>query len=142
MNEFEHLRQMRALKQPVAPSRDLWADIERRIEASERAASPGRARQPRRWLAVAAIATLAVLSGGLGLRLAMQPAAVAPTVAAAKAWKPDDPRLSGAAVELSSAQRELSQAMQQSPDSAALQRLLLRTERQQDRLRHLEQQAG
>lgn len=45
-------------------------------------------------------------------------------------------------MELDAARMELTQAMQDSPDSAALQRLLLRTERQRDRLRNLEKQAG
>jgi anti-sigma-K factor RskA len=143
MNEFEYLRQMRSLKQPVAPTRDLWAGIERGLDQAERAATPERAaRRPMRWLAVAAIATLAVISGGLGLRLATMPGTAPAPMAAAPAWKPDDPRLSGAALELDSARMELSQAMQQSPGTEALQRLLIRTERQQDRLRHLEQQAG
>ena len=90
----------------------------------------------------AAIAGVAVLGGGIGLHL------VAPTGSDGLAkvsethWKPTDPRLSGAAVELDAARMELTQAMQDSPDSAALQRLLLKTERQRDRLRNFEKQAG
>ncbi|MEZ2419408.1 hypothetical protein [Luteibacter sp. RCC_6_2] len=139
MNELDYLRQMRSLNRPVVPHRDLWAGIEARLDESQ-GASAIRHRRARPWLMAAAIAGVAVLGGGLGLHL------VSPTdragIAAGPAWKPSDPRLSGAAVELDAARMELTQAMQDSPDSAALQRLLLRTERQRDRLRNLEKQAG
>ncbi|TCV95717.1 hypothetical protein EC912_10261 [Luteibacter rhizovicinus] len=139
MNELDYLRQMRAMKQPVTPRRDLWADIDRRLDESATTAPPSRQRG-RPWLMAAAIAGVAVLGGGLGLHLiAANPA---PDFASAPAWKPTDPRLSGAAVELDAARMELSQAIQDSPDSPALQRLLERTEHQRDRLRHIEQQAG
>ena len=139
MNDLDYLRQMRSLNRPVVPHRDLWAGIEARLDEAPVAAVPRRRRaQP--WLMAAAIAGVAVLGGGIGLHL------VAPTggsgVASTTAWKPTDPRLSGAAVELDAARMELTQAMQDSPDSAALQRLLLRTERQRDRLRTFEKQAG
>ena len=139
MNDLDYLRQMRSLNRPVVPHRDLWAGIEARLDEAPAAALPRRRRaQP--WLMAAAIAGVAVLGGGIGLHL------VAPTgsdgVASTTAWKPTDPRLSGAAVELDAARMELTQAMQDSPDSAALQRLLLRTERQRDRLRTFEKQAG
>ncbi len=139
MNELEYLRQMRSLNRPVAPRRDLWAGIEARLDEAPAAATLRRRRaQP--WLMAAAIAGVAILSGSLGLHL------VAPTgsdnLASESHWKPTDPRLSGAAVELDAARMELTQAMQDSPDSAALQRLLLKTERQRDRLRNLEKQAG
>jgi hypothetical protein len=138
MNELEYLRQMRSLNRPVAPRRDLWTGIEARLDEAPAAATPRRRRaQP--WLMAAAIAGVAVLGGGIGLHL------VAPTGSdnlASSHWKPTDPRLSGAAVELDAARMELTQAMQDSPDSAALQRLLLKTERQRDRLRNLEKQAG
>lgn len=139
MNELEYLRQMRSLNRPVTPRRDLWAGIQARLDETPVAAAPRRRRaQP--WLMAAAIAGVAILSGSIGLHL------VAPTgsdgLASETHWKPTDPRLSGAAVELDAARMELTQAMQDSPDSAALQRLLLKTERQRDRLRNLEKQAG
>jgi hypothetical protein len=139
MNELEYLRQMRSLNRPVAPRRDLWTGIEARLDEAPVAAAPRRRRaQP--WLMAAAIAGVAILGGSVGLHL------VAPTgsdsIASESHWKPTDPRLSGAAVELDAARMELTQAMQDSPDSAALQRLLLKTERQRDRLRNLEKQAG
>jgi hypothetical protein len=138
MNELDYLRQMRSINRPVTPHRDLWADIDARLD--DAAAMPRRQHRARPWLMAAAIAGVAVLGGGLGLRL------VAPSetnaVATAAPWKPSDPRLTGAAVELDAARMELTQAMQDSPDSAALQRLLLRTERQRDRLRNLDTQAS
>ena len=139
MNDLEYLRQMRSLNRPVAPHRDLWAGIEARLDEAPVAASP-RHRRAQPWLMAAAIAGVALLGGSIGLHL------VAPatnnTLASEPHWKPTDPRLSGAAVELDAARMELTQAMQDSPDSAALQRLLLKTERQRDRLRNLEKQAG
>lgn len=141
MNELDYLRQMRSLNRPIAPPRDLWSGIEARLDASSAVdtASPRRRRaQP--WLMAAAIAGVAVLGGSLGLHL-VGPAG-SDSLASRQVWKPSDPRLSGAAVELDAAHMELTQAMQDSPDSPALQRLLLRTERQRDRLRNLEKQAG
>ncbi|KJV31618.1 hypothetical protein [Luteibacter yeojuensis] len=140
MNELDYLRQMRSLNRPVAPRRDLWADIDARLDAAP-AAAPSRHRRAQPWLMAAAIAAVAVLSGGIGLRLA--PGGGDPAVAQAHAgWKPTDPRLTGAAVELDAARMELTQAMQDSPQSAALQRLLQKTERQRDRLRTFDKQAG
>lgn len=138
MNELDYLRQMRSLNRPVVPHRDLWAGIDARLdEAPVAARRTGRARP---WLMAAAIAGVAVLGGGLGLRLVSPTAS--DSLASQTKWKPADPRLSGAAVELDAARMELTQAMQDSPDSPALQRLLQRTERQRDRLRDLEKQAG
>jgi hypothetical protein len=90
-------------------------------------------------LLVASFVGITLLALGLGLQQSRQP--IQAPVAAARvpsAWKPDDPRLAGAAVELDAARMELRQAIEQSPDSAALQRLLLRTEQQQSRLRQLD----
>jgi hypothetical protein len=57
-------------------------------------------------------------------------------------WKPADPRLAGAAIELDAARMELQLAIRQAPNSPALQRLLDRTELQQTQLRQLANQAG
>lgn len=139
MNELDYLRQMRSLNRPVTPHRDLWTDIEARLGEAVPTATV-RHRRARPWLMAAAIAGAAVLGGGIGLHL------VSPTpndgLAAAKAWKPADPRLTGAAVQLDATRLELTQAMRENPDSPALQRLLLRTERQRDRLRNFDKQAG
>ncbi|MDQ7997572.1 MAG: hypothetical protein AAGC76_17150 [Luteibacter sp.] len=140
MNELDYLRQMRSLNRPVTPHRDLWADIDARLGEAPVIAQPRRRRaQP--WLMAAAIAGVAVLSGGVGLHLA-RPTGSDGMASTTQPWKPADPRLSGAAVELDAAHMELTQAMKDSPDSPALQRLLLRTERQRDRLRNFEKQAG
>lgn len=146
MNEFEWRQQMRKLREPVAPGRDLWGAIDASLEdRSEDPASPQAAPQapPRPWLLAAALAGTFLLAGGIGLRLHRQ-AGTAPTGTPALAdtpWKPSDPRLSGAAIELDAARIELRQAMQQS-NSPSLQRLLARTEHQQTQLRHLAQEAG
>ncbi|GAA0906304.1 hypothetical protein KR767_02745 [Luteibacter anthropi] len=141
MNELDYLRQMRSLNRPVAPQRDLWAGIEARLDEGRPAAAvTPRQRRTRPWLMAAAIAGVAVLGGGIGLHL------VAPTslddMAVGPAWKPADPRLAGAAIQLDATRMELNQAMREAPDSAALQRLMLRTERQRERLRNFDKQAG
>lgn len=147
MNEFEWRQQMRKLHQPIAPSRDLWGAIDASLEDRNVGAAPVQAtrrawRQP--WLLAAALAGAFLLAGSIGLRLHRN-ATVAADGASALAntsWSPSDPRLGGAAIELDAAQLELRQAMQQSPHSPSLQRLLARTERQQTQLRHLVHEAG
>lgn len=152
MNEFEWLRQMRELNQPVAPRNDLWARIDAALDetaATESATvtpiKPAH-RHPQVWAVAASIAALIVLACGVAWRT--QPVAPAtPSMALQAAgentpWKPSDPRLAGAAVELDAARMELQQAIQQAPDSPALQRLLQRTDAQQNLLRELEKHAG
>ncbi|WP_426662559.1 hypothetical protein [Rhodanobacter aciditrophus] len=144
MNEFEWRRQMRDLRRPIAPGRDLWSAIDaalvERDDSATAAQSARRAtRQP--WLAAAALAGAFLLAGGVGLRL-HRSTAVAPASANAAPWNPSDPRLSGAAIELDAAQLELQQAMLQSPHSSSLQRLLAHTVQQQTQLRHLDHEAG
>lgn len=150
MNEFEWRQQMRDLRQPIAPHHDLWGAIDAALEArgGNAAATPTArhaSRQP--WLLAAALAGAFLLAGGIGLRLHRNASAVAGstpalTNAAAAPWSSPDPRLSGAAIELDAARLELQQAMQQSPHSPALQRLLARTEQQQTQLRQLVHEAG
>ncbi len=142
MNELEWHRQMRALRQPVSPRRDLWADIEARLDADGPAAETT-PRAPRRqaWLLAASFAGLSLLAVALNhQRVAESPVSL--EARAVDIWKPSDPRLAGAAVELDAARMELQQAMQQAPHSPALQRLLDRTEKRQSQLRQLERQAG
>lgn len=144
MNDFEWRRQLRDLRQPEAPQRDLWAGIERSLEAGPmaEASQPGIHRRAHSsWWLAAGLAAVTVLAVGLN-RPSMQADLANPTVAAVTPWKPADPRLAGAAIELTAAQIELRQAIQQAPDSTALQRLLNRTEQQQARLRRLGQDAG
>jgi hypothetical protein len=148
MNEFEWRRQLRDLHRPLAPGRDLWPQIEATLDtlpqAGQRlppAVSPRGSSRPL-WLLAASFAGLTLLALGLALqqdRHASTGYPVASSAPATKPWKPEDPRLAGAAIELDAARLELRQAMQQSPNSIALRRLLNRTEQQQNRLRHLDQ---
>ncbi len=143
MNEFEWRRQLRELRQPRMPSRNLWPAIDAALDGAAVAPAPT-TRVPsrrRRWLFGASLAASLVLACGVGWRLLQAPADhAAPT--ATSTWKPTDPRLAGAAIELGAAHMELELAIQQAPDSAALQRLLRRTEQQQAQLRHLADRAG
>lgn len=142
MNEFEWHRQMRALREPVSPRRDLWADIEAKLDAgSPTAAVAPRARRSHAWLLAASFAGLSLLAVAVNHQLRVE----APATLEAQVpvnWKPADPRLAGAAVELDAARIELQQAIQQAPHSPALQRLLDRTAKRQSQLRQMEQQAG
>lgn len=150
MNEFEWRRQMRALRQPLAPRPDLWASIDAALENAEPTVSGSlpianrRSANPRRWLLAASFAASVLLAGAIGwhARNAIAPAPVAGTQPAPRGWKPADPRLTGAASQLNAARMELQQAIEQAPDSPALQRLLIRTERQQNQLRQLAADAG
>lgn len=92
----------------------------------------------------AGFAGLSLLAGSLNLQLQRTQHSVAPATdfAGADHWKPTDPRLAGAAVELDAARMELQQAILQAPHSPALQRLLNRTEKRQWQLRQMENQAG
>ncbi len=135
MNEFEWRRHLRARRQPQAPGRDLWPAIDAALGDAPVAHAPdsrSRLRRRRWWLGVAVAASM-VLAGGVGWRLLQAPTAGATTTST---WRPSDPRLAGAAIELDAARVELQLAMRQAPDSAALQRLLQRTEQQQAQLRH------
>jgi hypothetical protein len=147
MNEFEWRRQLRELRQPLAPQRDLWASIEASLDDAERVDAPilqvRPGQRPRRWLLGAGLAAAVLLAAGLGRHLLQPPTTPAVASNARSGWKPADPRLVGAAIELDAARMELQLALQQAPDSATLQRLLSRTERQQTQLRRLaNHQAG
>jgi hypothetical protein len=154
MNEFEWLRQMRDLNQPVAPRDDLWARIDAAIDNAapavvETPTPIRRARHRQVWALAASAAAVMLLAGGIAWRMHAVAPAAPPVVVSNKPslenapWKPSDPRFAGAAVEFGAARMELQQAMQQAPDSPALQRLLQRTEQQQTQLREqLEKQAG
>ena len=147
MNEFEWRQQMRNLRQPIAPNRDLWSAIEAALDERSDHATPAQTARHalrRPWLLAAALAGAFLLAGGIGLRLqrAAAPAASGTSTLANATWTPSDPRLGGAAIELGAARLELQQAMRQSPHSPSLQRLLARTVQQQDQLRHLAHEAG
>ena len=87
---------------------------------------------------LAASVLLAVIAG-FNARVQTAQTMTASTTAT---WKPSDPRLAGAATELSAAHSELQQAIEQAPNSPALQRLLKRTEQQQTQLRQLAREAS
>lgn len=152
MNEFEWLRQMRELNRPVAPQNDLWTRIDAMLdsaassEATTTSMPAPRARHRRAWALAAGFAAVMVLAGGIVWHVYKAPNAASiaanGTNASNPSWKPSDPRLAGAALVLDAARMELQQAMQQAPDSPALQRLLQRTHAQQNQLRELEKQAG
>jgi hypothetical protein len=136
MNEFEWHRQLRDLRQPQLPPRDLWPSIDAALHRADAVDDePARApRHPqRRPLVAAGLAASALLIAGTvwqpwptqRAREVVRSEIVVPS------WKPSDPRLAGAAVEFTAARMELQQALQQAPDSPALRRLLLRTRQQQ-----------
>lgn len=144
MNEFEWRRQLRELRQPLAPQRDLWHAIDAALGAAAADLADNRPQSIRRrpWLLGVSLAASVLLAAGIGWHLLRAPAPAAAPIANSTPWKPVDPRLAGAAIELDAAQLELKMAIQQAPHSVALQRLLDRTERQQAQLRQLASQAG
>lgn len=155
MTEFEWRRQLRELRQPLVPQRDLWVSIDAALDGVQRSdathathltgvSGHPSTRHARRLLA-AGLAAAVLLACGIGWQTwqhAANPATVASNTHAPAAWKPADPRLAGAAIELDAARMELQLAIRQAPDSAALQRLLDHTEQQQTQLRQLARQAG
>ncbi|MFC5582554.1 hypothetical protein [Rhodanobacter terrae] len=151
MNEFEWLRQLRDLRQPLTPRRDLWASLDAALDKVERLdapavqalpAPPPRPRQRR--LVAASLAASVLLAAGIGWHEMHTPTdtQIARAGRVSASWKPADPRLAGAAIELDAARMELQLAIRQAPHSPALQRLLDRTELQQTQLRQLAEQAG
>lgn len=146
MNEFEWLKQTRALRQPVEPESDLWAGIAERINTPAKTPSevPRRARLLP-WAMAASLAALSVLAGTLAWQ--QKPAsppqlASRATPVAATPWKPHDPRLVGAAIELNTARRQLVRAIHRAPRDTYLQHMLANTNRQLERLQQLERRAG
>ena len=147
MNEFEWRRQLRELQQPQTPRRDLWPAIDAALDQTDaRSSAPASAWSARRrTLAGVAMAASLLLVVGMGWRLwlTVHTASSESVGTTSHAnWKPADPRLAGAAIELDAARLELKMAIEQAPDSAALQRLLRHTERQQAQLRQLAERAS
>ena len=142
MNEFEWRRQLRELRQPQLPNRNLWPSINAALDGAA-VAHPHTMRSGtrRRWLLGAGVAASLALAGVLGWHMLQAPTGAASTTASSN-WKPSDPRLTGAAIELDAARMELKLAIRQAPDSAALQRLLQRTEQQQTQLRRMTDRAS
>jgi len=152
MNEFEWRRQLRDLRQPLTPRRDLWASLDAALDDVERMDAPEiqqtssmhSPRHRRRWLVGASLAAAVLLVAGIGWHRLQAPTdtQIVRADRAPASWKPADPRLAGAAIELDAARMELQLAIRQAPHSPALQRLLDRTELQQTQLRQLADQAG
>ena len=143
MNEFEWRRQLRDLRQPLAPQRDLWHAIDATLDAAATDLTDNPPRSTRRsWLLGASLAASLLLVAGIGWHLLRASTPVPAPIASTHPWKPVDPRLAGAAIELDAARLELQLAIRQAPTSAALQRLLDRTEQQQAQLRQLANQAS
>ncbi|MEO9077762.1 MAG: hypothetical protein ABI268_00485 [Rhodanobacter sp.] len=144
MNEFEWRQQLRALRQPLAPQHDLWHSIDAALDACATELADTRSHSARSpWLLRASVAASLLVIAGIGWHL-LAPARtpLLTPIASTHPWRPADPRLAGAAIELDAAQLELQLAIQQAPTSPALQRLLDRTERQQAQLRQLTKQAS
>ncbi|HWU77230.1 MAG TPA: hypothetical protein VN043_12070 [Rhodanobacter sp.] len=144
MNEFEWRRQLRDLRQPLTPQRDLWHAIDASLDAAAVGRADNNPPQSRRrlWLLGAGLAASVLLVAGIGWHLLQARAPAPAPIASSTPWKPADPRLAGAAIELDAARLELQLAIRQAPASAALQRLLDRTEQQQAQLRRLANQAS
>ncbi len=145
MNEFEWLKQTRALKRPVATRRDLWPGIAQRINAAAIARPTARQRLLP-WAMAAALAAISVAAGWVASRQQIVPSPrVATTRTAPQTvapWKPRDPRLVGAAIELNTARRQLTLAIHAAPHDTFLQHMLEHTNQQLDRLQQLEHRAG
>ncbi len=131
MNQFQWLAQTRALRTDHLPSRDLWPDIASRL-ASRRHEPQARGRLP--WLAAAATILLGL---GFGYAALHGPAVPTPLVLndAGARWKPEDPRLAGAAIELQAAQAQIRLALQAQPGATYLEHIQRLTRDQQQRLR-------
>jgi tryptophan 2,3-dioxygenase len=150
VNEFSWRRQLRNLRQPHAPRHDLWRAIDAALDgqtisapSSNMFAMNRRSLRVRRRRFAAAAAGACLLLGAAGwYALPFSAPFNSGSSTLTVQWQPSDPRWSGAAIELHAAHRELQQAMRQAPASAALQRLLERTELQQSQLRQLARQAG
>lgn len=152
MSEFELQRQLRGLREPIAPQRDLWSGIESRIDPTHRLpAMPARRRWP---MALAASLFVGVLSSVALMSMQTQaPNEPAVSVSNSESVKvrierarqqarSGDPRLAGSEVVLDSAISELEAALQQQPDATFLVGLINRTHAQQRRIARLGLDAG
>lgn len=155
MTDFELRRQLRELRGPHEPDRDLWPQIARQI-AGASPLVPAEARH-RRWpLALAAGIALAVSSAIFSLALQHRDGGAGSTLAesrndlsvreqierARELASTGDPRLAAPEVVLDSASGELELALQQRPDATFLVGLINRTHAQRRRLARLGLEAG
>lgn len=155
MNEFELRRELRELRVPREPRRDLWVQISRRIDAG--AALPKPAARRSWWpLAAAAGVALAVTAGLFSLSLQRHAQNEEPALAslrdgpsvreqierARELASTGDPRLAGAEVVIDAASDELEQALKQHPDAIFLVGLINNTHAQRRKLARLGLNAG
>lgn len=126
---------LRQLRREVAPTRDLWPDIESRLR---------RRRHPAPWISLALAASLVI---GLAVSVRQQGLVVPEGTVAVALAAPQSARLelegpNRALVKanlkiVSDAEKQLRDALKQSPDSQSLKRLLDSTQRQRRDLRRL-----
>lgn len=155
MNDFELRRELRELRVPREPQRDLWTQISRQLDGGP--ALPKQiARRPWWPLATAAGVALAVTAGLFSLALQRQddrqqaglsslrdgPSVRAQIERARELANTGDPRLAGAEVVIDSASDELEHALQQHPDAVFLVGLINRTHAQRRKLARLGLNAG
>lgn len=155
MNDFELRRELREMRVPHEPRRDLWAQIAGRLDGAPALPKPI-ARRPWWPLAVAAGVALAVTAGLFSLTMQdrddNQQAGISslrdgPSVKeqierARELADSGDPRLAGAEVVIDAASDELEQALQQHPDAVFLVGLINRTHAQRRKLARLGLNAG
>ena len=155
MNDFELRRELRELRTPREPGRDLWTPISRQIRIGSVAPA---AVSRRRWLPFAAAAGIAfAVSAGVfllalqqqadpedaGLAFQRESQSVREQIDHARELATTgDPRLASAEVVLDAANEELELAMQQRPDAVFLVGLLNRTHAQRRKLARLGLDAG
>ena len=144
MNEFEWLKQTRALARPEPPRHDLWSGIAARIDTPANAST----HRPSRllpWAMAASLAAVSMLAGALVWQQHLTPtpqlAMHAPPVQITP-WKPRNPLLAGPAIELNLAQQQLARAIQRSPHDPFLRHMLAYTNAQVERLQQLPHSAG
>ena len=151
MTDFELRRDLRDLRGPREPQRDLWPEIARRIAAESRPSLQPISRR-RRWpLALAAAVAMTVGVGvfSLALRERTDPAAntrlseqtrldVGQQIQRAREQATlSDPRLVSAEVVLDAASSELDHALSEQPDATFLVGLINRTNSQRRKLARL-----
>jgi len=127
-SEFEWRNQMRKLGGAVEPARDLWPQIQARLQPA--------VRREAAWPRLAAAAMFLVVCGVLGwhARLDTAPELDASARTALDWAQPANPSLAAAAQDLDGASAQLQQALEQRPDAVFLVGLLNRTNSQRMRL--------
>lgn len=144
MNEFEWLKQTRALARPEPPRHDLWTGIAARINPPGETST----HRPSRllpWAMAASLAAFSVLAGVIAWQQQTAPTphlVMHATPAQTTPWKPRNPLLAGPAIELQLAQQQLARAIRRSPHDPFLRHMLAYTNAQVERLQQLPHDAG